>query len=59
VITNDQARPAIIVVILILYLSLTYAYWWMAIVGSVLIVWLSKLAWPQKGIEVIGLRKPL
>ena len=51
----SQAKTVIAVVIVILYLALTYADWWMAIVGSVLIVVLSKLAWSNRGTQVVGL----
>jgi hypothetical protein len=43
------------VLVVVLYLGLTYNRWWMAPVGSVSILILAQLAWPDRGTEKLGL----
>jgi hypothetical protein len=47
-----------IALILAFYCTLTYGSRWTSIVGSALIILLSRLAWSKGGMEVIGLRIP-
>jgi hypothetical protein len=54
--SKQRTRLVAVAAIPILYLSLTYFSWWMSVVGSVLIVLLSKIAWPRRGTAVIGLK---
>jgi hypothetical protein len=56
---SKTLRAIAIALILVPYFTLTYTSWWMAIVGSVLIVLLSRLVWPGRGVKVVGLRIPL
>jgi hypothetical protein len=55
---SKRFRIMAIALILVFYCTLTYGSRWTSIVGSALIILLSRLAWSKGGMEVIGLRIP-
>ena len=55
---SKRFRIMAIALILVFYCALTYGSRWTSIVGSALIILLSRLAWSKGGMGVIGLRIP-
>jgi len=51
-------RTGAFILLLLVFLLFTYNTWWLAPLGSALIILLSTVVWPGRNIDLLGLKIP-